>query len=52
MNVNPHGTVSSNVVYVHSPILGILRSDLLQFGWFNLYLDLNFEEISNLKREI
>ena len=26
--------------------------DLLQFGWFNLHLDLNFEEIPDPKREI
>jgi hypothetical protein len=27
-------------------------SDLLQFGWFNLHLDPNFEEIPDPKREI
>jgi hypothetical protein len=26
--------------------------DLLQFGWFNLHLDLNFEEIPDPEREI
>jgi hypothetical protein len=35
-------------------VMGIRRGsgDLLQFEWFNLYLDPNFEEIPDPEREI
>src|SRR6267378_1532262 len=44
-------TVAPNMDKLLMNIKRVL-GDLLQFGWFNVYLDPNFEEIPDPKREI